>query len=59
MAEHLYAYLIAAWTADVLLFNLTENLGHLIHIKLASQHHNIGKLGVELQGLYIRDVELG
>ena len=59
VAEHFDTYLIAAGATDMLLFNLTENLGHLVHIQLARQHHNIGKLGVELQGLDVRNVELG
>ena len=32
---------------------------HLGHCKLSGQHANVGKLGVELQGLHVRDVELG
>ena len=59
VAEHFYTNLIAARAADMLLLNLTENLGYLVHIQLARQHHNIGKLGVELKCLDIRNVELG
>ena len=59
VAEHLYAYLMAAGAADVLLLNLAENLGHLVHIQLTRQHHHIGKLSIELQRLDIRNVKLG
>ena len=58
MTEHLDTYLLATGTADVLLLNLTENLGHLVHVQLAGQHNHIGKLGIEAQGLDVRDVQL-
>ena len=58
MAEHLDAYQFALRSADMLLFYLAIDFCHLFHLQFSSQHHYIGKLSVELQGLYIRDVEL-
>ena len=58
MTEHLDTYLLATGTTDMLLLHLSEDLSHLIHIELTCQHHHIGKLGIELQGLDIRDVQL-
>ena len=39
-------------------FHLTEDLSHLIHVQFAGEYHHISKLGVELQRLDIRDVQL-
>ena len=58
MTEHLDAHQLAAGTADVLLHYLAVYVGHLVHVQLAGQHHHIGKLSVELQGLDVRDVQL-
>ena len=35
------------------------NLRHLLQVQLAGQHDDVGELGVEAQGLGVRDVELG
>ena len=59
MAEHLDAYEFAARSCDMLLFYLLVDGANLVHIELACQDHNIGKLGVEAQCLNIGDVELG
>ena len=42
----------------MLLLNLTMDFCHLLHLQFASQHHHIGKLGIETQGLDVGDVEL-
>ena len=59
MAEHLDADALAPRAADILLVDLTVDLGHLLQAQLARQHHHVGKLGVELQRLNVGDVELG
>ena len=59
MTEHLNAHLLAAGAADMLLLYLTVDVSHLLHLQLTGQHHHIGKLGVELQSLDIRDIQLG
>ena len=59
MTEHLYAHQLTTGATDMLFLNLTIDLGHLVHTQLTGQHHHIGKLCVELQGLNIRDVQLG
>ena len=59
MTEHLDTDLLTAGTTDMFLFNLTIDLSHLIHIQFTCQHHHIGKLGIELQRLDIRDIQLG
>ena len=58
MAEHLYTHQLPARSAYVLLFYLAVYLCHLLHVQLACQHYHIGKLGIELQCLYVRDVQL-
>ena len=58
MTEHLNSDQLTRWSADVLLLYLAVDVGHLFHLQLAGQHHHVGKLGVELQGLDVRDVQL-
>ena len=58
MAEHLYAYQLALRTADVLFLYLLVDVRHLIHVQLACQDHNVGKLSVELQSFGVADIEL-
>ena len=59
MAEHLDADLLSRRPADMLFLHLTEDVSHLLHVQLTRQHHDIGKLGIEAQGLDVGDVELG
>ena len=59
VTEHLDADLFPAWAANVLCLYFTIDLGYLVHIQLACQYYDIGKLGIELQGLDVRDVQLG
>ena len=42
----------------MLLLHLTVDVGHLVHVQLAGQHDDVGKLGVELQRFDVRDVQL-
>jgi len=56
VAEHLDTYQLARGTADVLLLNLSADVGHLLHVQLAGQYHDVGKLGVEAQCLDVRYV---
>ena len=58
MTEHLDAHQFAAGSGDVLFLNLSVNLGHLVEVQLARQHDDVGKLGVELQRLDVRYVQL-
>ena len=58
VTEHLDADEPPAWSADVLLHNLTVYFGHLAHVQFARQHHHIGKLCIEAQRLDVRYVEL-
>ena len=58
MTEHLYAHQLALGTAHLLLLDLAVDLCHLVHVELACQHHDIGKLCIKFQGLYVADVEL-
>ena len=58
VAEHLNADELARGAADMLLTDLTVDICHLIHIQFTGEHHDIGKLGVEAQGLDVGDVEL-
>ena len=53
MREHLYAHQLSGRAAKVLGQNLLVNLLHLIQVKLACQHHNVGKLGIELKSLVV------
>ena len=59
MTEHLDADELTTRSADVLFLNLSVDVGHLIHVQLAGEYHHIGKLSIELQGLDVRDVQLG
>ena len=43
----------------MLFLYLAIDVGHLLHIQFAGQHHDVGKLGIEAQGLDVRDVQLG
>ena len=43
----------------MLCLHLTVDVGHLIHVQLTCQHHDIGKLGIKAQGFDIRYVQLG
>ena len=58
VAEHLDAHQLALRSADVLLLYLLEDVSHLVHVQLARQDNNVGKLSVELQSLGVADVEL-
>ena len=58
MAEHLYAHEFAFWSAHLLLLNLSVDFCHLVHVEFACEHHHVGKLCIELQCLYVADVEL-
>ena len=58
MAEHFYAYQFSLRTTNILFQYLAIYLSHLVHIELACQYHNIGKLSIKLQSLDVRDVEL-
>ena len=42
----------------MLLFYLTVDFCHLVHTKLTGKHHHISKLGIELQGFHIGDIQL-
>ena len=59
MAEHLDAHKVATRSAHVLFLYLPRDFCHLGKIEFACQHHDIGKLRIELQCLDIADVELG
>ena len=59
MTEHFDADLLTRRTTDVLFLNLPIDVGHLVEVEFASQDHHIGKLGIELKGLDVRDVQLG
>ena len=59
VAEHLDADLLARRAADMFGLHLAVDLGHLVHVQLTRQHHDIGKLSIEAQGPDIGDVELG
>ena len=58
MAEHFDTYRLSAGSADVLLTDVAVDFGHLFQVELASQHHNVGKLGVEAQGFHITYIKL-
>ena len=58
VAEHLYAHGLAAGSADGLLGYLAVDVGHLVEVELACEHHHIGEMGVETQGFDVGDVEL-
>ena len=53
VAEHLYSHLLSAWSADILIYDGFVNLAHLVNIKFAREHHYVGKLGIEAQGLSV------
>ena len=60
MAEHLDADGLARRTEDGLrAMDGLVDMAHLVHIELARQYGNVGKLRVEAQGLDVGDVELG
>ena len=59
MTEHLDAHGLSMWTTDILLHYLPVYLRHLVEVQLAGQHHHIGKVGIEAQGLDIGNIELG
>lgn len=58
MAEHLDAHRGSRRAADVLLFDGAVDMGHLPQVELAGEDNDVGKLGIELQGLNVGDVEL-
>lgn len=58
MAEHLYAYLLPARAADILLTDMAVDFRYLLQIQFACQHHHIGKLRIEAESFHIADVEL-
>ena len=58
MTEHLNAYLLTTWSANILLYNMAMNLCYLIKIQFSSQYHYICKLCIESQCFYVADVEL-
>ena len=59
MTEHLDTDLLARRTADMLLFHLTVDLCHLIHIQLTCQYDDVSELSIETQRLNVRDIQLG
>ena len=59
MTEHLDADRFAAAAADMLLLDVAIDRGYLFHIQFARQDYDVRKLGIELQGFGVRDVELG
>ena len=58
VTEHFYTHQLTLRTTNVLLLYLPVDIGHLIEIQLTRQHHHISKLGIELQCLDVRDVQL-
>ena len=60
MAEHLDADGLARRTEDGLgAMDGLVDVAHLVHIELARQYGDVGKLRIEAQGLDVGDVELG
>ena len=59
MAEHFYPYEFTRRPFDLLFLYLFVDSSYLVKIQFASQHHHIGKLGIELQCLDVRDIQLG
>ena len=59
MAKHLDANRLSVRSENMLFVNLPINVGHLRHVQLACQNCHIGKLGVKLQRVDIRYVQLG
>ena len=59
VTEHLDAHRLTTRATDMLILNMLKDLSHLLHLQFTSQHHHISKLGVELQGFRIRDIQLG
>ena len=58
VAEHLYPYELAPRAADLLALDDVVDVAHLGEIEFTSQHHDVGKAGVEAEGLGVADVEL-
>ena len=58
VAEHFYSDLLTAGAADVLLLDVAVNLGHLLHLQFAGQHHHVGKLRIESQRFNVGNVQL-
>ena len=58
VTEHLDTNLLARRTTDMLGLYLSIDLGHLLHVQLAGEHNDIGKLSVEAQRLDVGDVQL-
>ena len=59
MTEHLDTHRFTTRTHDVVALDGFVNAGHLVEVQLAGQHHDVGKAGVESQGLGVRDIQLG
>ena len=59
MGEHFDPHGFARGAADALLRDLAGDVGHLLEIQFAGEHHHVGPLGVELHGLTVGDVALG
>ena len=58
VAEHLDADRLPFRPVDVLFQNLSVYLFHLVHVQFACQYGDICKLGVELQCVNVRDIQL-
>src|SRR3712207_755388 len=59
VAEHFYADEFSLGATDVLFVDLSVDVGYLIHVQFTCQDHHIGETCVELQGVYVRYIELG
>ena len=56
VAEHLQAHRSSVGTRNRVVGDMPVDLGHLLHVQLACQHHHVGPLRVEAYGLDIADV---
>ena len=59
MCKHLDTNQFASRTGNLLFNDLLIDFGNLLQVQLTGQHHHIGKLGIELQRLHIRNIQLG
>ena len=58
VAKHLYLHQIATASAYLLLFDSSVDMIYLVEVQFACKYHHIGKLGIKLQCLYVRNIEL-
>ena len=58
MTEHLDAHRLPIRALDVFVTYLIRDAFHLLHIQLASKHHNIGKLRIETHSICICHIDL-